>query len=292
MIAKQILAFGALALALTATGAQAADVLNAGTGAPYRLTTAVYTQSFDGLKSITSDPTPADALPAGWQTFERGPGANRTYQFGTSGSNTAGVWSFGLGSDRALGGHTSPDVSLIYIGAIFENGLGAAIDSLDIGYTGEQWQKGFNRAALSFQYSLDATSINDGTWLSFAPLDFTAPNSAAYTGSRFGITQTNGNAAAYRTPVNGVLDGLSIGAGSTFGIRWVLSDIDPTGVTSDDGLGIDDLRLTASVAAVPEPATWAMMILGMAAVGFAMRLPRRRAKARVARASSTAAFPA
>ncbi|MBI0475219.1 PEP-CTERM sorting domain-containing protein [Sphingomonas sp. MA1305] len=277
MKSKFVMAIVSIATSASASQAIAADVLNPGNGAPYALTSNSYTQDFNSLKSITSSPTPADALPDGWQTFESGSAANGTYQFGTSGSNTPGVWSFGLTSDRALGGHASTSVPLIYIGALFENGLGSTIDALDISYTGEQWQKGYNRATMRFQYSLDATDINSGTWLSFGDLDFTAPNSVPYAGSQFGITQTNGNATAYRTSLNGVLSGLSIGAGSTFGIRWVFNDIDPAGVTSDDGLGVDDFRLTASTAAVPEPATWAMMILGMAAVGLAMRSKKRPA---------------
>lgn len=44
--------------------------------------------------------------------------------------------------------------------------------------------------------------------------------------------------------------------------------------TSDSYGGyIDDLRLSA---AVPEPTTWALMLLGFAAIGGALRSPRRR----------------
>ncbi|WP_232474386.1 PEPxxWA-CTERM sorting domain-containing protein [Sphingomonas sp. MA1305] len=276
MTRKYVMTICAGAFAVTASQAFAADVLNPGNGVPYALTSKSYTQDFNSLKSITSDPTPANALPAGWQTFESGSAADGAYQFGTSGSNTPGIWSFGLTGDRALGGHASTSVPLIYFGALFQNDLGSTIDALDISYTGEQWQKGYNRATARFEYSLDATSINNGTWLSFGDLDFTAPNAVPYTGSQFGITQTNGNAAAYRTSLSGVIGGLSIAAGGTFAIRWVLHDIDPAGVTSDDGLGVDDFRLTAATAAVPEPGTWAMMILGMGAVGLAMRSVKRR----------------
>lgn len=276
MTANHLAVLGAIVVATGATNAHAADVLNSGSGTPFVLTSTTYVQNFDSLKSITSDPTPADALPDGWQAFESGRTANGTYQFGTSGSNTPGVWSFGLTGERALGGHASPDIPLIYIGALFQNDLGGTIEALDISYMGEQWQKGYNRATMRFEYSLDATDIVNGTWLSFDSLDFTAPNAAPYTGSRFGITQTNGNAAAYKTSLNDVINGLSIGSGDTFGIRWSLRDIDPAGVTSDDGLGIDDFRLTAQVAAVPEPTTWAMMILGMGAISVAQRSARRR----------------
>jgi hypothetical protein len=272
----KVLVLGAALVGLTATGAQAADVLLPGNGVPYALTsTATYTQDFNSLKSITSDPTPANALPAGWQAFESGTGADGNYRFGTSGSNTPGVWSYGLTGERALGAHASTEVPLIYIGAIFRNSIGGVIDSLDIGYTGEQWQNGFNRATLKFQYSLDATSINNGNWTSFSDLDFLAPDASAHRGSQFGITQTDGNKAAFRAARSGLIDGLAIGAGNTFGVRWTVADIDQRGVTSDDGLGVDDFSMTATVAAVPEPGTWATMIVGMGLIGGTIRRRQR-----------------
>lgn len=270
MTTKTILVLTAAIMGLTATGAQAAEVLNPGTGVPFKLTSTTYSENFDGLKSVTSDPTPADALPAGWQAFESGSGANGTYQFGSSSSNTAGVWSYGSGNERALGAHASTEVPLMYIGAIFQNDLGGVINSLNVGYTGEQWQNGFNRATLQFQYSVDATSINNGSWTSFSGLDFLAPSTTIQS-SRFGISSTNGNSAAFRANRTGLIDNLSIGAGETFGFRWTLIDIDPAGVSSDDGLGVDDFSLSASVAAVPEPSTWAMMIGGFGMVGGSLR---------------------
>ena len=39
---------------------------------------------------------------------------------------------------------------------------------------------------------------------------------------------------------------------------------------------LDDVSVTPIAAAVPEPATWAMMILGMGAIGFSMRSAKRR----------------
>lgn len=278
MIKNKGFALAALTAGFMATGAQAADVLIPGSGTPYVLGSTVYDQDFNSLKATSLDSTPADALPAGWQAFESGSGANGTYQFGSASSNTAGVWSYGSGSDRALGGHASTSVPLIYVGAIFENGFGGQIDTLEIAYTGEQWQNGYNRATLQFQYSLDATSVDNGSWTSFSGLDFLAPNSAPHGGSQFGISSTNGNNAAFRSSISGILDGLSIGAGDTFGLRWMLVDLDPAGVTSDDGLAIDNFRLTARTVAVPEPATWAMMTGGFGLAGAALR---RRAALRV-----------
>lgn len=279
---KKLLVLSTAIAALSATNAQAADVLNPGSGTPYVLSSAVYTQDFNTLKSVTSDPTSANYLPEGWQSFESGDAtADDQYKFGSSGSNTPGIWSYGSGKERALGMHADTQVSQMYIGAVFQNALGGTINGLNIGYTGEQWQDGFNRATMNFQYSLDATDITSGTWTSFSDLDFLAP-SAIQQSYKFGITSRNGNSAAYSDRLNGTINGLSIAAGQNFAVRWSVTDIDRAGVSSDDGLGVDDFRLSASVAAaVPEPATWAMMIGGFGVVGGALRR-RRSADARKA----------
>lgn len=48
----------------------------------------------------------------------------------------------------------------------------------------------------------------------------------------------------------------------------------------ENSTGLNGVTFSAAAAAVPEPATWAMMILGMGAVGYAMRC--RKVIARVA----------
>lgn len=51
---------------------------------------------------------------------------------------------------------------------------------------------------------------------------------------------------------------------------------------TNDIVGIDDLRFSSATAAVPEPATWAMMLLGFGFVGGALRSSKRRKKLTVA----------
>jgi hypothetical protein len=64
------------------------------------------------------------------------------------------------------------------------------------------------------------------------------------------------------------------GPGSTarFAIEY-LGDAD-----TSDYVGVDTLNITTGVSAVPEPSTWAMMILGFAGVGF-MTYRRRKSAA-------------
>jgi opacity protein-like surface antigen len=54
---------------------------------------------------------------------------------------------------------------------------------------------------------------------------------------------------------------------------------------SNEYIGIRNISTATAAGAVPEPATWAMMILGMGAVGFAMRRRRKNVTTTVAYAA-------
>jgi len=286
---KKAFALGAAMIALTATGAHATGT-SPTTVTPQVLTIAQYAQNFNSLAATGGQAV--RALPTGWQVHEVGTGttysnsnANGNYYAGSSTGQAGAIGAISFGqnaADRALGARAHADVPTTHIGAIFQNGLGGTIDSLTLNYKGEQWLNGFSRATMTFEYSLDATSMTDGTWTSFSALDFLAPNDAAHgtsTTDRIRANFVNGNTAAFSEQLSGVLDGLAIADGDTFGLRWSLDYISSPhtigdkvfDVSSNDGLAIDDFSLSASVAAVPEPATWAMMISGFGLVGCAMR---------------------
>ena len=124
---------------------------------------------------------------------------------------------------------------------------------------------------------------------------------ATIAGKRYTLTffvgnasPTGGNASSYLSP--STLD-LSINSGAissytnsddtAFGINWksfstTFTATGPTTlafsngtVSTDNYLGLDDVSATA----VPEPTTWAMMIGGIAMVGFATRRRRQTAVA-------------
>jgi len=269
-----------MTIRLAAVAASMAGVTLAGTAGatvyptgpvPIALGATAYAQDFDTLASSGASGT---ALPAGWQVSENGGNANQSYAVGTGSSNAGNVYSFGsTGSgDRALGSLTSGNLGPVYYGALFTNALGSTLDSLTVSYTGEQWRRGSTPAGantsdrLTFQYRLAAGNLDTGSWTTVDRLAFLAPSTATGEGA------LNGNLDTNRTGLSATISGLGIASGATFAIRWV--DLDATG--ADDGLGIDDVSvLAAPVSAVPEPASWALMLTGFGLAGAMLR--RRRA---------------
>ena len=194
---------------------------------------APYGQDFNTLESAGT----SNLLPSGWEFLESGTNANGTYTAGTGSSNTGDTYSFGpaASNERALGGLQSGSL-IPLVGAAFSNDTGSTITSLEIAYTGEQWRLGAlaRLDRLDFQYSLDAASLNTGTWIDVDALDFVAPTTTGTVGP------LDGQAAANRTMISAVVTGISIPPSATFRIRW--SDFNASG--ADDGLSVDDFAIT------------------------------------------------
>lgn len=253
-------AVSALLVAAASAPAQADTVV---------LTTATtYTQDFDTLAASGTSST----LPTGVQIAETGANANATYTAGTGSSNTGNTFSFGAANstDRALGGLRSGSLIPLF-GLAFTNDTGRTITDLSIAFTGEQWRLGFAGRAdrLDFQYAIGTDTIAAGNFLDVDALDFSSPSTT-------GVGAKDGNAAAFRAVTLGTITGLTIADGQSFAIRF--SDFNAA--DADDGLAIDDFSLTPTLAAaVPEPASWAMLIGGFGLAGAAMR--RRNTVTRV-----------
>ncbi len=201
------------------------------------LTGGAYTQDFNTLAN-TAGSTTNSTLPTGWQLVETGGGArdNELYAVDTGSSNTGDTYSYGTAgsTDRALGGLRSGTLIPVF-GACFANNTGATITAMTVAYTGEQWRLGTASRTdrIDFQYSVNATAINNGTWTDVDALDFTTPTTAT-------VGAKDGNAAANRSALSAEIAGLSIPAAGTVCVRW--QDFDAA--SADDGLAVDDFSLT------------------------------------------------
>jgi hypothetical protein len=236
--------------------------------AAFLLTTPVYFQNFDTLANTGTSST----LPGGFEIAEAGTNANASYVAGTGSSNAGNTYSFGaVGStDRALGGLRSANLIPTF-GIQFTNLLGRTITALNISFIGEQYRLGTAGRAdrLVFEYSTTATSLLGTGYIPLTSLDFVAPTTTGTVGA------LDGNLAANQRAVSSTIAGLELLQGRSIFLRFI--DFDATG--ADDGLSIDNFRAEAiALGAVPEPATWAMMITGFGFVGGALRRRKTASK--------------
>ena len=252
-----------IAAAVLASPAVAQAQANPATVTPFALGTGTYSQNFDTLASTG---TTGIALPTGWQVIETG--GNTSYGVSNGTANGGGSYSFGANgnAERALGSLASNAVTQVLFGGVLTNATGSTITDLAFAYTGEQWRVA-NAASdsLVFQYQIGATGLGTGSWTTVAGLAF-APLFANGTGQG---AMLNGNLPVNQRAIGSTI-GLSLAAGQNFGFRWV----DSNAANTDQGLAIDNLSITATLAAVapvPEPASWAMMIAGVGLVGAATR---------------------
>jgi hypothetical protein len=218
---------------------------------------------------------------AGWEFLELGSSANESY-FATNGAENSGN-TFSLGAigsgERAFGGltHNDPNVLRPLLGVQFVNMTGQIITGFTMSYAGEQWRlgqtgRGADRLDFGYRVGSATQALDAGLFTDVDTLDFVAPN---VTGAQI----RDGNLAANRVAITGAVSGLNVGQSGVLTLRW--SDFDARlltgGQAADDALGIDDFVFTPTLAAVPEPATWAMMICGFGLIGGAMRRREPRA---------------
>jgi len=265
------LAFATLTLGLVAFSATAQ--------AAYIFTGANITEDFNSLPTTGSS---AGLFTVGTQTAI--PGASgfvgtRTGGTGTAmnfvandgGSNSGAIYSYGTGTDtdRALGMLASGS-NIGAFGFELVNNSGAAMTSVTLQFTAEFW-----RSSTSVQNVLTATVgvsggsanssnfLTDGSMSAFSSFNIVGPVQVASNGI------LDGNNPANQAAVMGTFTfNTPLANGESFYVSW--NDLNDAG--NDAGLAIDNLTISATTDAVPEPATLAVL----AAAGLAAASKRKR----------------
>lgn len=280
----------ALVVAMTAGSAQASVI---------SLTGPAYSQNFDSLPVVAPSPNTAPWVQGttltGWYAYRvtsvdtSGGVASDIVQIRTSagGVTTGDLYNFGTSSsdvDRALGsigsnalpgGNTTGALNAsIYYVAKFVNNTGATIDSLTVGYTGEQWRLAQDTTVaqeLQFHHYTDAAAPNFGNgpavggWSGTqSALTFIPPRVNTSPGAGSSL---NGNLPENRIAYGATLN-LTIAPGAEFYFRWR----DLNNVGNDHGVAMDDLSVSYTTVVVPEPA-----VLGLAGLPILAMVRRRRA---------------
>lgn len=263
MFSRSLAAAGLLWAAATAQAAISVDS-----------TQFVHGEDFDALTTSTSTTAWSNDLTLpGWSLFIGTGAAAPSYAADNGGSNTGTFRSYGSSGsgERALGGAGSggsyfgaPASGAIagWIAVAFSNDTGTALTGFTLGFDGEQWRNGGNTSA-------QPMVLEYGFGSSFGSVDWTAPGgSFDWSSPVIGSTAAavDGNAAGRIAGLGGRVETVWA-AGDTLWIRWT----ERNDAGNDHGLAIDNLSF--SVSAVPEPGAAAMLLAGLAAVGF---LARRR----------------
>ena len=222
-----------------------------------------YAQSFDSLATTgTANAWVNDSTITGWSLFSNTGASVATYRADAGGSNTGALYSYGTGTttDRALGSVASGSFTGAFAVA-FTNTTGGTLDSFTLDYSGEQWRNGGNTTAqkLTVEYGFGSSYATAAWTAAGSGFNFTSPVATATAAA------VNGNTAGLVTGLGGTV-ATTWSAGDTLWVRWV--DINDSG--NDHGLAIDNLSFSVT-SAVPEPGTYAMLLAGLAAIGFMVR---------------------
>src|SRR6266404_2013429 len=202
----------------------------------------VYTQDFNTLES-SSIYTYYTNMPSGWIVSASLVPSAYVWTTVTNGySGNYGIYCFSLSpadQDKSIGlviGSTGP----VYLGARFRNMTGVTLTSFSLSYFAEQWAKGAVTSSdqtIPFTYSLDATNLTSGTFVSVTALDMHSINDGNGV-----FAALNGNTVSNRQFMAATVSGISWPPNQDLWIRW-------SGVshpfTQSHAMAVDDLFFSA-----------------------------------------------
>ena len=207
------------------------------------------TQNFNSLPTSGSITWVDNSTIASWYAQRTGTGTSLVADNG--GSNTGNLFNYGTtaATDRAIGslGSGNAAAGSFAWGVQLQNNSGAAITTIQVSFTGEQWRNSAAAAqTAAFYYKISGSAITalnpnaNGTWTAVPALNFTSPITGGTAGA------LDGNLAANRTTISNIaIPSLSLAAGEYIMLKWD----DPDQAGSDHGLSIDDVTIAWTVPA-------------------------------------------
>ncbi len=234
--------------------------------------TGSYAQDFDALLNTGSGTWADNTTIANWYSQRTGTGVTITATTGSA--NAGGLYSFGAAAatDRSLGSVGSNNVVAggFAHGVQFKNTSGATASDIKVSYTLEQWRNSGSVSVhqLYCYYKKSATiidSLNAPDTFRIPLVDINAINgwtqipaltlNSPITGGTAGAL--DGNLAANRVSATAIsIPGLTLANNEFLMIKWD----DSNHVTTDHGLGIDDVNISWTVSSTPVPSISASVL--------------------------------
>lgn len=227
------------------------------------MSTNTYSENFDSsLPAATttgffSGTTQVAIGTSGWVGARiGGSGTTASFIVDAGVGNSGALYSHGAAAttERALGAVAS-GTSIMGMGFKVTNNTGATFENLTIDFTQENWRSSTtatNTIAASFATSgnaADGTFLSTGTFSAITALDLVGPAPVAANGA------LDGNLGANQVLRSFTLSNINLAQGDSLYFRW--RDVNDGG--NDAGLSIDNLTITGTFAAVPEPTSLALV---------------------------------
>jgi hypothetical protein len=191
-----------------------------------------YNENFDGMGSTET------AFIPGWTAINTLNGTTLAMAV-TQGSASAGnIYNVGpVGSEERAFGTIADGSTVPAFGAVFVNDTGSTVTKLSIQARMEQWKESGSATideTIAFSYSLDATSLNTGTWTTVSNLDLKEKLTSASSNM-----PVNGNSSANYSLLTYIFSGINWPNGTNIWIKWTdANDAGANGLYALDNFSI------------------------------------------------------
>lgn len=194
-----------------------------------------YNEDFSGMGATQTDFIP------GWTAINVANGATLTMAVTDGSASSGNIYNVGaIGSEERAFGTIADGPTIPALGAVFTNNTGNTVSKIAIQTRMEQWRESGNAGVnetVAFSYSLDATSLDTGTWTTVTALDLKEKLTAATTN-----LAVNGNLLANYTNLANIISGLNWANGTNLWIKWT-----DTNDSGNNGLyAIDNFTISVS----------------------------------------------